>query len=189
MILREVAEAIRDYAGFGPGIVVSLVLSLVACGYVGRALGISRAHGWVLLMSIGVVLSATVTPSREALLFGGQGSGTCDLGRIGLASWSELGHVDEPSLNVLLFVPLGIAVGLCPRSRAKSVVLASAFLLPAAIELVQLVAVPLGRECQSSDVVDNVTGLVLGILAGSLVGRIWSLRPALDVTDADETLE
>lgn len=114
-------------------------------------------------------------------------SGTCDLSRIGLASWRELSHLDDASLNILLFVPLGISIGLCPRSRAKLIVLTGAFVLPAAVELIQLVAVSLGRECQSADVVDNVFGLLLGLLAGSVAGRIWSFRPAASLTNADET--
>jgi hypothetical protein len=171
MSLHELAVQLRDYAGFGPGIVVSLAVSFAACTHVGRLLAISRAHAWALLMSLGVVLSATVTPSREALVFGALGTGTCDLGRIGLASWWELTHLDDASLNILLFVPLGIAIGLCPRSRAKLIVVAAALVLPAAIELLQLVAVSLGRECQTSDVVDNLSGLLLGVVAGSVAGR------------------
>ncbi len=170
MRFRELAAVLRDYAGFVPGLAVSLVVSLAASGYVSRALAISRRHGWALVMSLGVVLSATITPSREALLFGALGSGTCDFSRIGLASWHQLSHLDDVSLNVLLFVPFGIAIGLCPRSRAKLAVLVGALALPVAIELLQLVAVALGRQCQSSDVVDNLSGLLLGVFAGSIGG-------------------
>jgi len=174
MNLHRLAESLRDYAGFGPGIAVSLVLSFLTCGFVSRAMRISRVHGWALLMSLGVVLSATITPSREALLFGAQGSGTCDLSSIGLASWWELRHLDDASLNILLFVPLGIFIALCPRSRAKLVVLVCAFLLPVSIELIQLVVVALGRKCQSADVIDNLTGLVLGLAGGSVAGLLAS---------------
>ena len=174
MTLRQLASELRDYAGFGPGLVISLVISVAVSGFVGRALAISRAHGWALVMSLGVVLAATITPSREALLFGAQGSGTCDLSRIGLASWGELSHLDDASLNTLLFVPLGVAIGLCPRSRATLVILVGALVLPAAIELLQLVAVNLGRACQSADVVDNLFGLLLGLVAGTVAG--WVAR-------------
>ena len=170
MNIHRLLGAFRDYAGFGPGIVVSLVISLMACGYVSRAMRISRAHAWALAMSLGVVLSATITPSREAILFGTQGSGTCDLGRIGLASWWELRHLDDASLNILLFAPLGIFIALCPRSRAKAIVLAGAFVLPASIELFQLVAVALDRKCQSADVFDNLTGLLRGLVGGAMAG-------------------
>ena len=171
MNLHRLTESLGDYAGFGPGVAISLIVSLLACGYASRALKIPRAHGWALLMSLGVVLSATITPSREALLFGSQGSGTCDLSRIGLAPLQDLSHLNDTSLNILLFVPLGLVIGLCPRSRATYIVLAGAFVLPASIELIQLLVPPLGRACQSADVIDNLTGLVVG-LVGGVVARL-----------------
>ena len=44
-------------------------------------------------------------------------------------------------------------------------------MLPASIELIQLLVPPLGRECQSADVIDNLTGLVVGLAAG-VVARL-----------------
>lgn len=172
MNLHRLAENLREYAGFGPGVAISLVVSLLACGFASHALRISKAHGWALLMCLGVVLSATITPSRDALLFGAQGSGTCDLSRIVLAPLQDLGHLNDTSLNILLFVPLGLAIAVCPRSRATFIVLAGAFVLPASIELIQLLVPPLGRECQSADVIDNLTGLVLGLAGGVVAGLL-----------------
>jgi hypothetical protein len=45
--------------------------------------------------------------------------------------------------------------------------------LPFAIEGFQLVVTPLGRACQSADMVDNLTGLVLGLGAGWVAGTLW----------------
>jgi VanZ like family len=169
---HRLAEILRDYAGFWPGIAASLAVSLMACTHASRALRVSRIHGWALLMSVGVILSATITPSREALLFGAHGSGTCDLSTFGPGTWWELSHLDDTSLNILLFAPLGLAIGLCPRSRAKLMMLAGALLLPVSIELVQLFVLPLGRECQSVDAVDNLIGLVLGLAGGGMAGLL-----------------
>ena len=52
--------------------------------------------------------------------------------------------------------------------------LAVALALPFAIEATQLVVIPLGRACQGADVIDNLTGLVIGLMAGAVLGR---LRP------------
>ncbi len=179
MSFRQLAHQFGEYAGFVPGMAVSLVVSLALCGAVGRALRISRVHGWALIMAFGVVLSATLTPSLDALETGAQGSGTCDLRSLGL-TWWELTHLSDPSLNVLLFLPLGVAIGLCPRSPGKVVVLAIALILPMAIELTQLLIVSLDRECQSADVIPNMLGLVLGIAAGSLARRFAPSRPSGD---------
>ena len=70
------------------------------------------------------------------------------------------------SLNVILFVPLGILIALLPRSRATAFAVIGAALLPLAIESIQLAARPLGRACQGADVVDNILGLALGLAVG-----------------------
>ena len=44
--------------------------------------------------------------------------------------------------------------------------------MPFLIEAVQLVATPLGRVCQSGDVVDNLTGLVIGLVAAAAYLRL-----------------
>lgn len=177
MFARGLAAMLGDYAGFLPGVVVTLVISTLAAIPVGRRLRMGAGLGWLLLFSVGTVLAATVTPSREALLFGTQGTGSCDLSRFGIAPLHDLRHLDETSLNVLLFVPLGLAVGLVPRSRARALLIVGAVMLPVGIELLQLVVTALDRQCQSADVVDNLTGLLPGLALG-LLAR-WVLdRPA-----------
>jgi hypothetical protein len=186
MSLHELIEALGDYAGLGPGIVLALAVSLLTFVPVSRAFAISKAHGFLLVLSLGFVLAATVTPSREALLFGAEGSGRCDLSRFGLLSWWELRHIDDASLNILLFVPFGIALGMCPRSRARSALVAVALITPVAIELIQLTIVSLGRECQSSDVIDNLSGLLLGLLVGVIARSVFVDRRASKDGEADE---
>jgi hypothetical protein len=169
-----------DYAGFWPGVLATLVIASLAARPVARRLGTSTVIGWALLASFGLVLSATVTPSREAILFGAKGTGVCDLSRMGIAPFWDLGHLNEISLNALLFVPLGIVLGLLPSSRAKPVLIVLALLLSPAIELLQLFAVGLGRQCQSSDVFDNLTGLVPALLFGLTLRWGWDHMPDAD---------
>jgi len=57
-------------------------------------------------------------------------------------------------------------IGVLPRSPCRVPILVAAIILPFVIEGFQLVASPLGRACQSGDVIDNLTGLVLGLGAG-----------------------
>ncbi len=169
MNLLEIPAILDGYSGFLPGFVATLVVGLALARPVGRSLGVRPVLGFALVVGVGLALSATVTPSHEALAHGIRGSGTCDLGRIGRPSLAELAWPGEALLNILLFVPLGAAIGLCPPSRAKLGVVALAYAMPLAIEAIQLVATPLGRECQSADVVDNLTGLTLAITAATLV--------------------
>ena len=75
-------------------------------------------------------------------------------------------------LNVLLFMPLGVSIAFMPRSRLKVAVLVAAIALPFAIETTQLLLPILDRGCQSADVIDNLTGLVLGLAGGSVAGLL-----------------
>ena len=134
----------------------------------------------MIVLSLGVILAATMTPQWEALAFGVQGSSSCDFSRIGLAPLSELLRFGDTSGNVLLFIPLGVTIALVPRSRRKAVVLIAAIALPFAIETAQLLLPVLDRACESADVVDNLTGLVLGLgggVAAGWLGRSMARRP------------
>ncbi|HEX7471645.1 MAG TPA: VanZ family protein, partial [Candidatus Limnocylindrales bacterium] len=101
--------------------------------------------------------------------FGTTGSGICDLSRIGLAPLGQLIRFGDPALNVFLYIPLGAAIGMASRSRYRILLAVGAAALPFAIEGTQLVVTWLDRACQSSDVSDNLTGLVIGALIGWLV--------------------
>ena len=87
-------------------------------------------------------------------------------------TWTEYLRVNDTSLNVLLFIPLGTLIGVLPRSPYRVPILIAAIILPFAIEVLQLVISPLGRACQSADVFDNLLGLTLGLGAGLLVSWI-----------------
>lgn len=178
MAVVELADLLRGYSGFFPGLAVSVVAAVLLGRRVGRLLGGGWAIGFGLVMALGVVLSATVTPSHGALVNGVAGSGTCDLSR-GLPTLAELAWPGEALLNILLFVPLGLAIGLCPPSRIRVLLVVGAFALPFAVELLQYRVTRLGRQCQSEDVVDNLIGLCVGLAIGlalataaRLVGRL-----------------
>ena len=155
---------------FLPGVAIWVAVGLAAGGRVGRALGVRRAVALALIVSLGIILSATLTPLRGALDFGAVGSGSCDFSRVGFAPLRDLLRLSDTSLNVLMFVPLGVTIALLPRSRLKVVVLVAAIALPFAIETTQLLVLWLDRACESADVVDNLTGLAIG-LGGGVVAR------------------
>jgi len=161
---------------FVPGVVASLIVGFAASGRVGRLLGARRIVARLLVVSLGVILSATLTPVRDALETSGAGVGVCDLTRIGPAPLAELGSINDTSLNIALFLPLGLAVGLLPRGRRAAMAALAAASLPFVIEGIQLVATPLHRGCQGADVSDNLTGLFVGLVIG--LGLRFGLRPS-----------
>jgi hypothetical protein len=149
---------------FLPGLGASLVVAFILGGAVRRTLGAGPLLSWALIVSLGLILSATITPTQEAIQ-GRAGMAGCDLFRVGLARLHEVLEFGDTGLNVL-FVPLGAAIGLLPRSRRKAAIVVAAFALPFAIERVQLLAPLLHRGCQSADVIDNLTGLAIGLAGG-----------------------
>jgi hypothetical protein len=155
-----------------PGVGVSLVVGTVASGAVGRALGVRRVAAWVLLLSFGIILSATLTPRREAFESGARVPVPCDLSRLGPPSLEELLRFGDVGLNILMFVPLGAAIALVPRSRRRAAIVGGAIALPLGIEAIQALVPWLDRTCESADIVDNLAGLVIGLAAGTVIGRL-----------------
>jgi VanZ like family len=154
-----------------PSLVVALAVSTLASGAVARWLGVRRPVAWVLLMSVGVILAGTMSPLNAGRGLDPSHPGSCDLSRIGLPALAQLRWPGDVLGNIFMIIPLGFAIALVPRSRRKVAVLAAAVALPFAIEATQLVVVSLGRACESADVVDNLTGLVIGLGAGTVIAR------------------
>jgi hypothetical protein len=151
---------------FLPGMVLVAGLALLIAPLLARFLRTSRVHAALLVVALGLTLMATFTPTIEALTDIASHSGACDLSRRMIASPRTLLTVNPTSLNVLLFVPLGIALGSLPSSRRAAGLVVLAFLLPIAIELFQLMLPALGRQCSSADIVDNAMGLTIGLALG-----------------------
>lgn len=155
-----------------PGSVLSLGLSLLASGALGRWLRVRRSMAWVLLFALGIILSSTLSPLDRGAVIPPSDPRTCDLSRTWPASLADLRRGDDVAVNILLFIPLGLAIGIAPASRRKVITLVAAMALPLVIEAVQLRVIELDRACQGADVVDNLTGLALGVVGGILLGRL-----------------
>jgi hypothetical protein len=174
----KVASTLSGYPGFVPGVVVSIVVAYLTSTTVAGVFRVGRLVGGTLVFGLLVIVSATLTPGGTAPRLDGL---SCDLSRIGLAPIHDLLRISEVSLNVVLFMPLGAALGLLPHSGRKAAAIASAIALPFAIETIQLLVPFLERACQSADVSDNLTGLIIGLGVGTLTGfgvaRLGSGRP------------
>jgi hypothetical protein len=163
---------VRTFIGQVPLSVVAFLIALVVALVLGpataRRLRTRRSIGTLLLAGVGLVVAATLVPTAAAVE-GAASDGVCDFSRLGLAPIEELVRPTFTSLNVLLFVPLGLAVGLLPRGRAAALVAVGAIALPFVVESIQLVATDLGRGCQTADIIDNLLGLFIGIVVGAMV--------------------
>jgi hypothetical protein len=178
---------VSDVQWFVPSLLLATVVSLGLSGRVARALGTRPIVAWALLVGLGLIISATLTPLHRAVGTPSQAVRTCDLSRFGLAPMDQLLVISDTSLNIALFIPMGVAVGLLPASRRKATLILASVALPFGIEGTQLFAPFLNRGCQSADVTDNLTGLVLGLALGlGLRAATASARPT--VTDGRRDL-
>jgi hypothetical protein len=175
--LRDVFHYLADVSLLLPGVIIAVALAGALGARLGRRLGAPRRVGALLIFALGLIASATLTPSHEALRYGAPGSGTCDLSRVGLAPLSEVLALHDAGFNVLLYLPLGVAVGLLPWRRSSAGWWLVALGLAPAVELAQLVVTPLDRACQSSDMIDNLTGLVIGAVAATVARSLRMPRP------------
>ena len=155
-----------NFPWFLPGVAISALVSIMISRFVAEKLAISRALGYALVVWLGVILAATMTPSIEGMNDPDRMMAWCDLSRIGPPPLDQLDTFNNVSLNVLLFVPLGVLVSAIGRHSWKTLMWAAA--LPFLIEGVQFFfGAPIGRECQSADMFDNLTGLLLGYVGGA----------------------
>ena len=125
-----------------------------------------------------VILAATALPPGPVRRYG-FGDLVLHLGAAGLSNWQIL--LDDPfswealliSLNVVLYVPLGLLVLVGWRSGLK-VAFGVCLGLSVAVETVQWAAFQ--RVAALDDVLINVAGGVIGIILGALFLRVLGVR-------------
>jgi glycopeptide antibiotics resistance protein len=179
--MSRIGQLLQDLPAFIPGLAASVVVAVVVAKALARRLKTHHLVAFTMVVGLGIVTSATLLPSKEALAgLGGDPGLTCDLARMRPASPGLLMSANEVSLNIFLFVPLAATVALLPATRSRAALLGGVALLPFAIEATQMLLPALGRECQSADVIDNLIGIALGWLAGVAVRSRYSLRLKLD---------
>ncbi|TXH30803.1 MAG: VanZ family protein [Actinobacteria bacterium] len=149
---------------FGAG----LVLAAVFARPIAQRLRLADGVVFGLLASLCLIVAATLSPGVDGVWGGCLREVVHPLGPRGLLTGGDR------SLNTWLFVPLGLFAALASRTRRW--ILPAAFAVPFVVEGVQRLVPWLGRRCQFQDLVDNVWGVVLGAVAGLLIGVLIS-RP------------
>ena len=176
--------------------VMLLLIAVAAVLAAAVAAALARPFGWpwaalfgLLLFSIAAIGVLTLIPAN-----GAPGIVSAE-GRLDHCSWDIGGPAPDgfwilPGgqrlLNVVVFLPAGVLLVLVAarwRSAWVTVPLGLVALAgySALIELTQLEAARIDRACDVTDVIDNVTGAVIGVLVGIAllpVVRPWRFRPA-----------
>jgi hypothetical protein len=110
---------------FGPVALVTSVASVPLSGPAARLLGAPRLVAWILLMGLGGIVALTLTPGIPGAV-----GAVCDLSVNRPIPPRLLLAINERSMNVLLFVPVGLGIGLLPWSRRKLGLGVAALALP-----------------------------------------------------------
>ncbi len=155
-----------------PGTTLFAIIGLFVSGPIARALDTRRLVGWLLVVSLALIAFATLVPLYGTFEAGAPGSVGCDLSVLTPVTLGDFVSITDRALNVVLFAPLGFALGLMPRSRRSLVLIAGAAALPFAIEATQGLLPVLHRACESRDVIDNITGLLVGLACGVVAGVV-----------------
>jgi hypothetical protein len=151
------------------------LLCLVVALAVGRRMGPVAGLAWGgLLWSVSVIGIVTLIPAQDGLGYipADQHATSCswDIGGPSPAGFWIFGG-GQQLLNTLLFVPAGICLVLVfGRWRAGWVLiplgLVALAALSLAVEEVQLHVARIDRACDVTDIIDNVSGAVIGVLVG-----------------------
>ena len=161
---------------FVPVVALSFVIGLAVSRALGRRLKIPPWVGVGMVCAVGVILASTLTPLGPAAE-GGRFE-VCDFSRVGIVELGKLRRINDESLNVLLFIPIGLAVAAVPGWKPRVGLFVAAVALPVVIEAIQLLVPILRRGCESADIVDNLTGLIVGLGIGMVMifigGRSWT---------------
>lgn len=113
------------------------------------------------LLAVGCIAGATLLPTPE------QAQTAADT-NVWCLVCGDLGAVDV-TLNILLFIPLGIGLSLLGGSFARTLLIV--MLTSLAVEVLQLSLIA-GRDASLSDLLTNVAGAMLGYWLAPNLGRI-----------------
>jgi VanZ like family len=160
-------------------VLVALVVATAAAA-VGRVLGGPAGTVFLLVGSVGLIVATTLTPATVSYFVPGHPA-TCLVRPLQLPPLYQLTSLNETSLNVALFVPLGLGCALLRRFGQVLLALPIAIAVPIGVEAVQYAVPRLDRVCSTADITANLTGLALGFLIGLVVLRPLAvlLRSAL----------
>ncbi|MEJ2353947.1 MAG: VanZ family protein [Anaerolineales bacterium] len=151
----------------GLGVALILIVFSVAAG--AAYYGVLVRNGWESWATLGAsialagALVVTLVPSE----FGEERIVHCVIAMPTTLGLFDLPAITQESLNALLLLPLGF-FSVLAAPRARTAVL-PVVITPIFIEVIQALIPALDRVCSSQDVINNVSGGLLGVALGALL--------------------
>lgn len=166
--LAPVARFLQAHPGTAPAVLVVGAVAVLLSGPLSRRLHRGRVVSALLLVVTAVPFVLTLTPNSDP----GYALQWCVTELRPVSDWGQGG---EELANAVMLAPFGLLVLAVLSRRAAAVALALAAAFPFAVELAQYAVPRLGRTCETTDVVLNLAGLLVGVLLGlpvrALTGR------------------
>lgn len=167
-MLEQLRLILKALPWTGPAIVGGALLAIVSFFLFARRRTHADRFGFALVVWC-LVVAGVVTLSPVKNDYFGVPANGCDWSiwrPLAREYWFSAGS--RPP-NVWLFLPAGVGVMLLDRIWRKLLGVMFLFALPPAIETIQDLYPELKRSCSSQDVVDNWTGLVIGLVVGAVL--------------------
>lgn len=173
-MLEQFRMILKALPWTGPAVVGGALLALVSFFLFARRRSHADRLGFALVVWC-LVVAAVVTLSPVKNDYFGVRMAGCDWSiwrPLAREYWFSSGS--RPP-NVWLLFPAGIGVMLLDGFWRKFFTIAFLFALPPGVETIQDYYPELKRSCSSQDVVDNWTGLVIGLLVGAVLALVVGL--------------
>jgi hypothetical protein len=170
-VVGTILELIGNAPLLVPGVAIAVIAGVALAPAVASRTGLSPLLAGMLVFAVGAIVAITLTPGSGSGFFGRSSCG----GLFPTPRLYQLASLSsEHGLNVVLFVPLGVLIGLIPRARPFAVVALGAIAMPIVIEWIQYSVPRLDRICQTWDALENLIGLAIGLGLG--VAIAFALR-------------
>lgn len=177
-MLEQFALILKALPWTGPAVIAGAALGMLSMLIFPRRRTLADRFGFALLVwCLTVALVVTLSPVKNDYF--GVASQGCDW-RV----WRPLDYHywfkggSRPP-NVWLFLPAGLGVMLLDRVWKKFFGMLVLLATPPVIELIQDKYPQLKRSCSSQDVVDNWTGLVIGLAVGAILAMLIGIVRAI----------
>ncbi|MDQ1248231.1 MAG: VanZ protein [Actinomycetota bacterium] len=164
-------KVLEHYGGWLLGVVVIAVLLAVPLA---RLLRSNPLVTGLLAMSLLSVVALSLAPSTTLQA----AAGVC-LRPVTLPVGRQILWPSDLTANVLMYLPLGVAVVWLRPTSVRLVAVVAALLVPPVIELTQKEVLVINRQCSLSDIIGNEVGLLVGMAVGSVLLLGWQAgRPS-----------
>ncbi len=159
-------EGVLD--NYGGWLLVVVVVAALAAFPLARLLRSNPLVTALLAMSLLAVVALSLAPSKTLQA----AAGVC-LRPVTLPVGRQILQPSDLTANVLMYLPLGVAVVWLRPMSVRLVAMAAVVAVPLALELTQKEIIAINRQCSLSDIIGNEVGLIVGMWVGVVLWLGW----------------